>query len=553
MTIRTIAVLAVLSSVAVPSAVLAQSAGKFSVEQLEASCSALMQLDVTEATITSATLMAAGRFTPPPESYAPDLAQRAARMPAFCRVEIKATPTPDSNIGIEVWLPVQTWNGRLLGTGNGGPAGSIAYGMGMIEGLRRGFAVANTDMGTAPDVDDAADKPERWADFGYRATHEMTRVAKQLVSAFYGSANFRSYFEGCSTGGQQALSTTQRYPDDYDGVLVGDPGNNRTHVHTSFLWNANALNATSDSRLSDANLSMISKAVIASCGGKDGGAPGDAFLTDPRQCRFDPETLPKCEAGKPGDNCLTAPQLTALRKLYAGPTNPRTGEQIYPPLTVGSEDQPLGPSMAGDPVIWPALQYYPFRWALGSDFDPKTFDFDRDLDRVDALLSSRVNVNGTDMADFRRRGGKLMLYTGLADPAVPFQEIVNYYERAVASRGDLAATQDYFRLYLVPGMAHCFGGPGATDFGQPFTSVVPDNPEADGLMSLVRWVEDGVAPDRLVGTRYDTTGAIDAQRPICTYPALPHYTGGDPTSAASFQCVSGERGSPLKPADRYLN
>lgn len=556
MTTRTIAALAILSSVAMPSGVWARSAGNFSAEQLEASCSALAQMSITEAMVISATLVEAGRFTPPPTAYAPDLAERATKMPAFCRVEVKATPTPDSDIGIEVWLPVQTWNGRFLGTGNGGGAGSIAYGMGMIEGLRRGFAVANTDMGTAPDVNDTVDKPERWTDFGHRATHEMTRISKQIVSSFYGSSDFRSYFEGCSTGGQQALSAAQRYPNDYDGVLVGNPGNNRTHVHTSFLWAFNALNETRGSRLSDANLSMISKAVVASCGGKDGGAPGDAFLTDPRQCRFDPATLPKCKAGTAGDDCLTAPQMTALRKLYDGAVNPRTGERIYPPLTLGSEDQPLGPSLQGDPVAWPAQQFYPFKWAFGVDFDPATFDFDRDLDRLDALLSSRLNANGADLSDFRRRGGKVMLYTGLSDPAVPFQEVVNYYERVVSSRGDLASTQEFFRLFPVPGMGHCFGGPGATDFGQPFTSVIPDKPEAGGLMSLVRWVEDGIVPDRLVGTKYGADAAamkIEAQRPICSYPDLPRYVGGDTANAASYQCVESERGSRLKPASRYLN
>lgn len=519
-------------------------------------CNDLAGLPVADATIVSVSAIGAGEFTPPPAPYAPDLGERAAKMPDFCRVEAIATPSPDSKIGIEVWLPSEGWNGRFLGTGNGGGAGSIAYGMGMVEGLRRGFAVANTDLGTAPDINLTVGQPERWTDFGHRATHEMTRVGKLLVGAFYGSGSFRSYFEGCSTGGQQALGSALRYPDDYDGVLAGDPGNDRTHVATSFLWNYNALNETADSRLSPANLAMVSKAVIDQCGGKDGGAPGDAFLTDPRQCRFDPQTLPRCEAGAAGDQCLTEPQVGALRKLYAGAVNPRTDERIYPGLTPGSEDQPLGPSLQGDPAAWPDQQFYPFKWTFGSGFDTRSFDFDRDVDRLDALLSSRLNANGVDFNDFRRRGGKAMIYTGLADPAVPFQEVVNYYERAVAARGDLAATQEFLRLFLVPGMGHCFGGPGATDIGQPFSSVVPSNPEADSLMSLVRWVEEGRAPDSLLGARYGEGGSEtvpQAQRPICAYPKFPEYTGGDPSSPASFRCAERERGSPMKPAARYLN
>jgi len=517
-------------------------------------CDGIAGLSVPDATIVSASAVGAGRFTPPPAPYAPDLGERAARMPAFCRVQAVAMPTPDSRIGIEIWLPSEGWNGRFLGTGNGGGAGSIAYGMGMVEGLRRGFAVANTDLGTAPDINLTTDSPERWTDFGHRATHEMTRVGKLVTGAFYRTGSFRSYFEGCSTGGQQALGSAQRYPDDYDGVLAGNPGNNRTHVATSFLWNFNALNETPESRLSPANLAMVSRAVIDQCGGKDGGAPGDAFLTDPRQCRFDPETLPKCGPGAAGDQCLTDPQLGALRKLYAGASNPRTGERIYPGLTPGSEDQPLGPALQGDPEAWPGQQFYPFSWAFGAGYDTKSFDFDRDLDRLDALLSSRLNANGTDLNYFRRRGGKTLVYTGLADPAVPFQEVVNYYERAVAARGGLAETRDFMRLFLVPGMGHCFGGPGATDFGQPFSSVVPADPKADGLMSLVEWVERGTAPDSILGTRYGSDGKqATAQRPICAYPEFSEYTGGDPTSASSFRCAERERGSPAAPAPRYLN
>ena len=347
-----------------------------------------------------------------------------------------------------------------LGTGNGGGAGAIAYEMGMIEGLKRGFAVTNTDMGTAPDINITIDHPERWIDFGYRATHEMTRIAKSLVTSFYDQSSFRAYFEGCSTGGQQALSNAQRYPEDYDGILAGDPGNNRTHVASYFLWNYAALNASAEAKLSSGQWSTISKAVMASCAGKDGGAPGDQFLTDPRQCHFDPAKLPACDAGSPSDQCLTSAQVDTARRVYTGPLNPRTGERIYAGLTVGSEDQPLGPAAQGDPASWPKEQFYLFNWSLGTGFEPLRFDFDHDLDRLDTQLSSTLNANAADLSMFARRGGKLLMYSGLSDPAVPFAEVVNYYDRVVASTGERKGQEDFARLFLVPGMGHCLGWAG---------------------------------------------------------------------------------------------
>lgn len=419
-----------------------------------ADCAAIASSALPDARVDRAETLPAGAFRPED----PALAGRAAGLPVFCRVVLKATPSADSDIGVEVWLPLAGWNGRFLGTGNGGGAGAIAYGMGMMEGLKRGFAVANTDMGTAPDINLTVGRPERWRDFGYRATHEMTRLGKAVVSDFYGADSFYSYFAGCSTGGQQALDAVLRFPDDYDGVLAGAPGANRTHVATAFLWNFNALNGPG-ARLDEAEWTKVSAAVIAACAGKDGGAPGDAFLTDPRLCRFDVDAVPG----------LTRAQRQAVRALHAGPVNPRTGERIYAGMAVGSEAQPLGPLMQGDPAVWPAQQFYPFKWVFGADFAPAGFDFDRDLDQLDARLAGPLNANGVDVAAFKRRGGKLILYTGLADPAVPYEEVVDYYDRLAAAQGGVDAARAFARLFLAPGMGHCFGGPGASDFGQPFT------------------------------------------------------------------------------------
>lgn len=517
-----------------------------------AACPTLSGAGLTGARILAAEVVAAGVLKVAPSPVAPDLVQRAATLPAFCRVQAVATPTPDSQIGVEVWLPLRGWNGRLLGTGNGGGAGRIAYEMGMVEGLKRGFAVANTDMGTAPDINATMNHPERWADFGHRATHEMTRVAKALVTAFYKTASFHSYFEGCSTGGQQALSNAQRYPNDYDGILAGAPGNNRTHITSFFVWNHATLIANPAAKLTQGQWSMVSRAVVEACAGSDGGAPGDRFLADPRRCRFDPATLPACQAGAARDDCITPAQLATVRRLYSGPVNPRTGERIFAGLTVGSEDQPLGPIMQGDPAIWPD-QFYPFRWGLGTAFAPGHFDFDRDLDRVDARLASTLNANSAELSTFARRGGKLMIYTGLADPAVPFAEVVNYYDRVVASSGGAEAASTFARLFLVPGMGHCFGGPGVTDFGQPLTSAVPPAVQNDALMTLVTWTEGGKAPDMLVARTPAGEGQTAQERPVCAYPALPEYRGGDATKRTSFACTARPSGTDQVPARRYLN
>jgi feruloyl esterase len=421
----------------------------------------------------------------------------------------------------------------------------------MVEGLKRGFAVANTDMGTAPDINAWADHPERWVDFGYRATHEMTRVSKTVVSAFYKVASFRAYFEGCSTGGQQALGLAQRFPADYDGILAGDPGNNRTHVASYFLWNYNALNASTSARLSPAQWSMVTRLVLARCAGTDGGAPGDRFLTDPRRCGFDPGSIPLCRAVSSADDCVTVSQIETLRRLYAGPSNPRTGERIYAGLTVGSEDLPLGPVMQGDPATWPDQQFYPFRWILGSAFNESQFDFDGGMDRVDARLAGPLNANDTDLSDFARHGGKLMMYSGLADPAVPFAEVVNYYDRVSANAGGKEA--NFARLFLVPGMGHCFGGPGVTDIGQPFTSSVPAARDSDALMTLVAWTEGSEPPAMLVARKPAGDGHPVEERPVCAYPDFPEYRGGSSAKRSSFVCRPHEPGAVQRPAARYLN
>ncbi|MGM9508157.1 tannase/feruloyl esterase family alpha/beta hydrolase [Larkinella sp. GY13] len=513
------------------------------------SCQQLARQTFPGATITMAECVAAGTFRMPGSGVAvPDL-------PAFCRVAATLKPSPESNIRIEVWLPQTGWNGRFLGTGTGGGAGSIAYGA-LVNGLKRGFATANTDMGTSPNANEAVGHPERWADFGHRATHEMTKTAKAITQAHYQKPIQRAYFAGCSTGGQQALMEAQRYPDDYDGILAGAPANNRTHLHTGFVWNYKVTNQLAGSAfLPKEKIALITQAVVKACAGKDGGAPGDNFLTDPRACRFDPETLPKCPAGTDDGTCLTSAQLTALKQVYAGPTNPRTGERIYTPLPLGSENSSAGLEYQQNPKQAPGSLFYQYKWVFGPNFDFSAFDFDRDQDRMDSVLAPILNANNPDLSSLKKRGGKILMYAGTADPLVPYQDAVTYYERVVEAQGGAKQTTDFFRFFLIPGMAHCGGGPGLNDCGQSLALTVPQDRDHDILTALMNWVEEGKAPDQLIATAYSggvASNSIRFQRPIYPYPKLPTYKRGDPNVPTSYRGVAYPKRAVLSPAKGYL-
>lgn len=504
---------------------------------------------IQEGTITNVQIVPAGSFMLPDGRIITDL-------PAFCRVEVNLKPTPHSNIHAEVWLPQKNWNGRFLGTGNGGGGSLINYAP-LAFGLRRGYATANTDLGTSPNADSAIGQPERWADFGYRATHEMTVAAKELIQIYYrGSARY-SYFIGCSTGGQQALMEAQRYPSDYNGIIAGAgaPANNRTHLHTGFLWNYKATNQVPGSAIvPKEKIDLITNTVIEQCRGKDGGAPVDNFFTDPRRCNFDPDTIPTC---KGTDNCngLTGAQISALKQIYAGPTNSRTGERIYTPLPYGSENGFGGLELQQDPEQLPMSLLYLFRWVFGADFDYTKFDFDRDLDTLDEILAPILNANNPDLSAMKELGGKILMYSGMSDPLVPYQDALHYYERVIQDQGGLAQTQDFFRFFLVPGMGHCGGGPGLNDIGLGGVQNVWQDSEHDVLSALVEWVEHGTAPEKIIATAFKDSFApngISFQRPIYPYPKFPEYIGGDPNLPSSYQGADQQRGGVLIPAERYL-
>ena len=482
-------------------------------------CADLAKLSLPETTITLAEPVAAGTFT------AAGLV-RSLQIPVICRV----TGTVRPAIKFEVWLPESAaWNGKFEAVGGGGLAGVISYGA-LADAVRDGYASASTDTGhEASDTAWLSDR-QRIIDYGYRAIHEMTLKAKAIIDAHYGNAPSYSYFNGCSTGGRQGLMEAQRFPDDYNGIVSGAPVNTFTHLHMGQLWTAHATLGMPGAVLSRDDLTMVRNAVLKQCDAADGVA--DGMLTDPRTCDFDPHVL-ECKAGQ-SDSCLAKPQVHALEMIYQGAKNPRTGVQIYPGL------EPSGEGPQPDNPGWAMLMNgkKPFsldQAVLGGmafekpDWDWRTFDFDKDVELVDAKLYGVLNAIDPDMRDFKARGGKLIVYHGWADPGVMPQRTIDFYNEIVDYAGKAMGgngreyTDEYLRLFMVPGMGHCRGGVG------------PDR--ADYMGAISAWVEQGKAPDRITARR-EENGKITMTRPLCPHPQAARYKGrGDTNDAANFECA----------------
>ena len=474
-------------------------------------CSGLTSLFITNVSITSADDVAAGPFTPSGSST-------SLKLPAFCRVTAVARPVNDSEIRFEVWMPpAGNWNGKLEGTGNGGFSSTMSYTT-MATALNHGYATAGSDTGhEGGDLRFGVGHPEKINDWGYRAVHVMTDTAKLIVRDYYGRLPHYSYFNGCSTGGHQALSEAQRFPADYDGIVAGDPGNNRVHLIAGFLWSWEAIHKDTASPLPVAKLPMITRAAMAACDAIDG--LKDGIIDDPRRCKFDPGTL-LCKGGD-GDNCLTALQVESVRKIYSGARNPRTGEQIFAGWPRGTETSWTSyfvkPTEARRNEFWRL-------WVFNTpDWDWRTFDFDRDLAYADSKMAV-VNANDADLKPFKAREGKLVMYHGWADSDVPPEDGVRYYEAVERAMGGPDKTTDFFRLFMVPGMGHCSGGPGPNTF--------------DAVGALDQWVEQGKAPERIVASHI-TNGVTDRTRPLCPYPQIAKWNGaGSIDDAANFACVA---------------
>ncbi len=482
----------------------------------------------------------------PEGNYMRQGAKRPMRnLPAFYDVAAIMSPVPGSSIKIEVFLPEKNWNGRLLGIGNGGGGGDIPAGS-LAQGLKMGYAAGSTDMGTYPNANLAVGRPEVWADFGYRSTHLMTVISKAVIKAYYNKPQHHAYFIGCSTGGGQALMEAQRYPNDYNGIIAGSPANNRTHLHINFLRDYLSIRTGHDSLFTKDEVAYISHTIISAFAGKDGGNVTDNFLTDPRLAKFDPAILFK---GKFSDK-----QIAALKTIYAGPRNLRTGEQIYTSLPPGSEISSLGLMDQQKEKLYPVEHYYQLKWVFGADYDFTKFDFDKDMAKVDDVLAPLLNANNPNLEPLKKAGGKLIMFTGTADPIVPFQDALNYYERVVKRQGNLKTTQSFFRYFLVPGMGHCSGGVGVNEFGQNLGSNAESTSDNNVLMALVKWVEEKAAPEKIIASGFTccTVKRERFQRPVYPYPKFPQYVSGDINAASSYTGVTHQRGLVLKPAEKYL-
>ena len=499
------------------------------------SCEKLAELKLANTTITAQSV-APGAFTRSPGT-AP-----YKELSAFCRVTGVIKPTADSEIKFEVWMPSSGWNGKFQGIGNGGFAGSISYDQ-LAIAIERGYATASTDTGhSGSDARWALGHPEKIVDYGHRGIHEMTEKAKAIITAFYGSAPKRSYFASCSNGGRQALMEAQRYPNDYDGLIAGAPANYFTRILTGFAWNLQAMHADQGSYIPPTKLKAIETAALASCDARDGVT--DGVLDDPTKCGFDPSVL-LCKDTVSND-CLTQKQINALRKIYSGPRTSK-GEQIIPGFVPGGETGPGGWATwitAAEPAR--ALQFFfstqTFANMVYNDpkWDFKSFNLERDSKLADEKLASILNATDPNLKAFKARGGKLILYHGWNDAALPPVNTINYFQSVVAKMGQREAGS-FVRLYMVPGLQHCFGGPGPDSFGAFLT---PDESDAqhDMTKALEQWVEQGIAPDQIIASkRRSTDPKVPAvrTRPLCPYPQVARYKGsGGTDDAANFVCTT---------------
>lgn len=497
-------------------------------------CNSLAQLRLPDTTITLA-VSTSGTFTPPD-------GKPLEGLPAFCRVVGVIRPTSDSHIEFEVWMPAAGWNGKFQGIGNGGFAGAISYEQ-IAQAVTRGYAAASTDTGHKGGVTDASwalGHPEKVVDFGHRAIHEMTVKAKAVVAAFYGASPTRSYFASCSNGGRQALMEAQRYPDDYDGIVAGAPAAAWTRFMFSFIWNTQALIRPS-AHIPPTKLPLLERAVVAACDRRDG-VP-DGVLVAPDACRFDPRTL-IC-TGDESDDCLSEQQAAALAAIYDGPRTSdgmmlargfppgaETGQGGWAPWLTGTTS---GQSLQAA-FVQGALAHMVFQ---RPDYDLRTFDFQRDAAVVEARLGPVLNATDPDLSAFHNRGGKLILFHGWNDPALSAYETIDYYQAVRARMGN--DVDAFARLYLIPGLQHCTGGPGATYSGGinvPFRDA-----EQDLSAGLERWVEAGIAPGALVATAAPDRANLAAPPPatprrrICPYPQVASFRGtGTPDDPGAWTC-----------------
>jgi feruloyl esterase len=456
--------------------------------------------------------------------------------PAHCKI----AGTIEKEIRFELLLPDQ-WNGRFVMGGGGGFVGSVqntAQTSMMYPGtaLERGYATAGTDtghQGMGTDASWALNNPEREVNFGHRAVHLTAEASKTIIKQFYGREAERSYFIGCSRGGGQGMMESQRYPDDFDGIVAGAPAYNWPGIGAGFLQTQQKIYPDPANLatpvITNENRALLAKEILAACDKLDG--VEDRLLNDPRQCKFDPASLPRCKSAEGGADCVTEPQLAAIQEIYEGPIV--DGKRVHAGFPFGGENDfggwdmwitgranALGPNT---PNLHYAFGTNMFKYIIYDDpeWDYSKYQFanwDEDTRRAAEIL----NATDVDLGKFEASEGKLILWNGWSDSAITALGTIGYYDWAAAKDKEI---RDYARLFMMPGVLHCAGGPG------------PD--KVDWLGAISDWVEKDKAPDRLLASRTDGNGKTILTRPLCPYPQVAVYDGkGDTSKADSFACAA---------------
>jgi feruloyl esterase len=474
-----------------------------------ATCESLSSAKLANGTVTSAQAVTAGALAQSGGRGGAALAD----VPAFCRVAATLTPTKESDIKIEVWLPSAGWNGKLQAVGNGGWNGNIDTGA-LAGAVRRGYAGTSTDTGHQGGAGPWMQNTEKLTDWAHRSVHETAVAAKALINAFYGEAPKFSYFTGCSAGGRQAMVAAQRYPADFDGVVAGSPGLDWTSRALSAVRVNQAFERDATAKVPAAKFAAITAAVMNKCDALDG--VKDGVLENPKACTFDPAVL-ACK-GTPDNSCLTPPEVDTVKALYASPANPKS-KRLIPGLAVGSESSwtDLGWSAAARGTGLDLMRFVVNdpQWTVAQ------FNFDADVVRAEEKAGI-MNALDPNLKPFFDRGGKVIQYHGWNDPQISPLNSTQYYDSVVKAMGGAGRLSSNYRLFMVPGMAHCGGGTGTATF--------------DMLTALEQWVEGKKAPESIPASKVQN-GATVRTRPLCAYPQVATYKGsGSTDDAANFVC-----------------
>jgi feruloyl esterase len=480
------------------------------------SCEKLAGLTLPKARVDSAQSVAPGAFVPPAGAQGRGGANAFANLPAFCRVSATLTPSSDSDIKAEIWLPVSGWNGKFQAVGNGGWAGTIPY-PAIAAAVLAGYAAAGTDTGHVGNTADfALGHPEKVIDLAYRSIHEMTVQSKTLIDAHYGTPAKYSYYNGCSQGGRQGLAAAQKYPDDFNGIIAGAAAWDSMGMHAARTALNLSANKDPGSVINPAKYGMIHEAVLNACDALDG--VKDGVIENPGKCSFDYSKL-LCKAGDAAD-CLTQGQVESAKAMISPIKDPKTGNVLYPGhLMPGSElgwatlggPQPLGLATSG-------LRNVVFQ---DRNWDYHQLNVSTDIARAEKSDNGVMYSGDPNLNPFFDQGGKLLMYHGWSDPQVnPINSVIYYNNVLDAVNKEKAANA--IELFMIPGMNHCAGGPGTDTF--------------DKIKVLEQWVEQGKKPAQIVAS-HSANGQVDKTRPLCPFPQVAKYKGsGSTNDAANFAC-----------------